>query len=460
MNNANHIIHRAAVSGQSPTISLEKARNGMWTGFTETAGVPFYLHSRYDPVNEAERFIAAQLKDWADDRPERIVIYGMGCGHHVKALLKETHGSDVIVEVWESNVPAFSLMESKGVFEGLLEEPRLMAVVTEELLLFSERIQEWQGQRVLVIVHEPSLRIVPPELEPLKRVLRDYQMQKNSAIVHRDLLQANFDRNVRTMHPSLSLFQDMHAVPAILISAGPSLVKSLASLADASKYALLGAVGTVVSLLLSHGIRPDFVVMSDPQPNMLDQLQGWETEEDIPLFYLSTLYSEVVERYRGPQFILYQEGFDSAEEMASARGEPLVKTGGSVSTTLFSLSKLLRFEPICLVGQDLAYTDNSTHAAGTPLYQKFEEHTKGEYVKAVDGRGMVRSPRNLQIYKKWFEERALESNETYYNGTEGGAYIEGFSHVSLAEFVALTGKNDVAEAREYFQRQARSSFTT
>lgn len=460
MSTSRHSIQRNNPRWNAPDVTLEKARNEMWTASIKGEGKPaFYLHSRYDPITEAERFAASQLRSLVEEKPDRIVLYGTGCGHHVTALLKQTEAAGISVEVWETNVEAFLQIEQTGTgaFAELLDNTRLTLVVSDDLQIFSERVKDWQGSRIHVIVHEPSLRAMPMELESLKGVLRDYQIKHNSVIIHSELLHDNFIRNNRKVWPSVSAFQGLlHSIPAILISAGPSLAKTLPLLPSAAKHCLLGSVGTSASLLFRHGIRPDFVVMTDPQQGMLRQLDGWETAE-IPLFFLSTLYSEVVEQYQGPKFILFQEGFIPAENMASLRGEPLVQTGGSVSTTLFSLARILGMRPLCLVGQDLAYSDNQSHAEGTPLHQSWEQQAKGERVLAFDRKGTVVSPHNLLLYKKWFEEKARNSSDVFYNASEGGAYIDGFDHVTLLEFLTNLQGNDVTEAREAFRRLARSA---
>lgn len=458
MSDRHHLIQMDDPRFNAPDVTLERARNGSFTALIHEYGVPpVYLHSRYDPIAEAKRFAVAQLNSIDGEGLERIVLYGVGCGYHASALLEQTEGQGILVEVWETNVAAFLHIEQSGVVTEIMNNPRLRLVVTDDLKVFGERVNAWQDESVHVIVHEPSLRAMPAELESLKSVLRDYKIKHNSAIINRELMDHNFAQNTRQGWPSVSTFRDFpSSVPAILISAGPSLTKSLPLLQTAAKHCLLGAVGTASSLLVRQGIRPDFVIMTDPQQGMVRQLEGWETAA-IPLLFLSTVNSEVVEQYTGPKFILFQEGFEPAEKMAELRSEPLVRTGGSVATTLFSLARLLSMRPLCLVGQDLAYTDNQTHVVGTPLYKRWEQEASGERVLAFDRKGTVVTSRNLLIYKKWFEEQARNSNEMFFNATEGGAYIDGFAHVTLSEFLTTVQMNDVSKAREAFQRLVRSA---
>ncbi|NGQ95638.1 motility associated factor glycosyltransferase family protein [Brevibacillus sp. SYP-B805] len=457
MNLKGHLIQRRGSTFPAPSLKLETAKNGAWTAVGREAHThPFYLHSRYDPVTEAERFIEGQLRYIEEELPEKVVMYGAGCGHHIKALLKHPAAANLPIEVWEANVNGFLALEEAGVYQHIFEDPRVTFVIADDVQIYTSRMEDWGSSAVHFIVHEPSLRAMPPSLDPLKQVLQDYQIKKNSAVAFRHLLDANFAENMKFAWPGIVPFLTLPSVPVLLISAGPSLQFSFEHLHVAKEHCLLGAVGSAAAPLHSRGITPDFVVMIDPQPNMLRQLEGWHAK-DIPLFFLSTLFSDVVKAYSGPKYILFQEGYTPAEEEAARRGEPLVKTGGSVSTTLFSLARLFGLQPICLVGQDLAYTHNATHVEGSNQRVDWSQEAKGETVLSFDQKGTVVTSRNLLLYKKWFEKEARSSEDVFYNATEGGAYIEGFSHVRLKEFIDMVRTIDVSEAREQFRQIVRST---
>lgn len=452
-----HLISTHKALKVSVEIELVRARSGAWTAeVREANSPPFHLHSQYDPEKEAALFIGGQIRYLKEELPEKIVIYGAGCGHHIQVLVDQLDTRVIAVEVWETNVDAFLEAKEKGVYQRLLENDKVTFIVSDDLKDYVKRVGDWERDNIQVIIHGPSLKIMPPELAPLREVLQDYQIRKNSAVAFRHLLDANFEANAKTFSSGVSPFLQLPTVPLLLISAGPSLSRSYNQLRSAYKHCLLGAVGTAMAPLVENGINPDFAVMTDPQPNMVAQLKGWETK-NVPLFFLSTLNYGVVEGYRGPKYILFQEGYIPAEAEAARRGEPLVNTGGSVATTLFSLARLLRLSPICLVGQDLAYTNNMTHVKGSAQQLNWVEQAQGEQVLAFDRKGTVISPRNLLLYKKWFEEQARESKETFYNATEGGAYIEGFSHLKLKDFLDKVGSIDATQAREKFRQIVRST---
>ncbi|GAA4718730.1 motility associated factor glycosyltransferase family protein [Brevibacillus fulvus] len=446
-----HIIQQDVIKGQAPSVFPEQAKNGLWTATVREADLPpFYLHSRYDPLKEARQFMMPHLENIRQEQPDMVVVYGAGCGYHLDVLLESIAELTVPIEVWETNVPMFLQHGKMAMYEKALRSERVAFVVTEHLAVFAERVEKWPEQNVYVIVHQPSLRAMPKHLEALKQALQDYAISQNSAVAFTKLLAHNFAQNTAVDWPSISAFRDLR-VPAVLVSAGPSLKKALPYLNELKKHSLVGSVGTAAALLWQNGIIPDFVVMSDPKPGMMHQLQGWESEQ-VPLFFLSTLYAELVAQYKGPKFIVFQEGYAPAEERAAQRQEPTIQTGGSVATTLFSLVRSFGCQPICLVGQDLAYTDNQTHAEGTPAFAQWTGEARGQRVKSFDGAGTVLAPRNLLAYKKWFERQAAESEETFYNATEGGAFIEGFEHLSLPAFLQKVSSTEVTEVRAEFNR--------
>jgi hypothetical protein len=108
-------------------------------------------------------------------------------------------------------------------------------------------------------------------------------------------------------------------------------------------------------------------------------------------------------------------------------------TGGSVTTTAFSLAQHMGANPIILIGQDLAWTDGKDHADGYVSQYSREQlearHAKGFEIEGYDGKP-VRTERQLLYYKTWFEQRiALMPDRLIVNATEGGARIEGAAHV-------------------------------
>ena len=190
-------------------------------------------------------------------------------------------------------------------------------------------------------------------------------------------------------------------------------------------------MGTVLRRLCFAGIKPDYVVMSDPQDNMMGQIEGVDTS-DISLICLSTLYYEVVREWKGKKYIAFQKDFEPAEKFAMNNNLMLFETGGSVST--FALDLLIRFlcrRVVCL-GLDLAYVNNKRHAGE----QRISEDITGNLrlVKAVDG-AQVYTSVNLDNYRLWIERRLKRCNgqelEVELINASDGAFIDGMRNESF-----------------------------
>jgi len=230
----------------------------------------------------------------------------------------------------------------------------------------------------------------------------------------------------------------VHGHPVLLVSAGPSLIKQLSVLKRIASAGdiKIAAVGTALKPLLNAGILPDLIMISDPNQKISEQFNLNPKFKLPPLFYLSTASHSVVANYCGQRYIAWQKGFGPAEQEADIRHEPLVLTGGSVATCLLDLLVKLGVTSVGLVGQDLAFTDGYSHAAGTVAARTIVEDQGLIWVDDYKQQGKVPTSLNLFSYLKWFENYAKEFNnqDFLWNCTEGGAYIPGWRHEPLNSY--------------------------
>ncbi|MCL6577752.1 6-hydroxymethylpterin diphosphokinase MptE-like protein, partial [Kyrpidia sp.] len=345
-----HVLDSPELDEEPGRVQFLAAKNGAMTCkvFADTA--EFLFHSRYDPLAEAKRMVAAQLG--SQELSSRIVVYGFGCGHHIRALLELLPAEEVEVDVVETNVSLFKQILKHDDFTDLIGDDRVRFTVTDRPARLAERAAEWEAVAPAWIIHEPSLRVIPNHLDGFRLALEGLLAHLKSVIAFRPLMEDNFAANVRLGLSGIGRFIGQFPdVPAVLVSAGPSLVKNVDLLQEARKHCLIGCVGTALGPLRQRGVVPDFFMITDPQPKVIGQVE--QAPPDIPMFVLSTVYPGVPEGYGGPRFIVYQKDYPPAEEWASKVGEPLVRTGGSVATTLFDVLVQMGCDPICLVGQDL-----------------------------------------------------------------------------------------------------------
>ncbi|XJZ26945.1 motility associated factor glycosyltransferase family protein [Bacillota bacterium Lsc_1132] len=412
----------------------------------------FLMHSKYNVMKEAQRFIDNQLSQYQMDLIRKIVVYGFGCGHHIKYLLNIVENLDVVIEIWETNVKFFLSSMAYEDYAEIITNRKINLVITENLTEFVGSSKEFDASTA-VIVHEPSLKNIPSQLEAFKLTLDFFKTKTSNLKSAKDLLLLNYKINRTIKADSIdALVGQFKNVPVILVSAGPSLEKNIHLLNRAKEHAFICCVGTALKYLIKHNISPDFFCISDPSDFVYNQIIGVENLT-IPLFFLSTVNSNVPKNYQGPKRIIYQEDFDHHFfHRKGVKTNSLLRTGGSVATLLFDLVIKMGFSPICLVGQDLAFTNAKSHFRGAHAFSEIDVKNNNNLYKVKNfyEDGYVYTPKNLYSYLRWFEWIAHEEKSVFYNATEGGAYINGFTHLSLRSFIEKIKHHNIENHRQNF----------
>jgi hypothetical protein len=101
----------------------------------------------------------------------------------------------------------------------------------------------------------------------------------------------------------------------------------------------------------------------------------------------------------------------------------------------------LGFDKIILVGQDLAFTGNKSHADGTFKETMAVEDTKDFLMVPGNVEKMVPTREDFDNYRKWFEEfieywKGIKDVQ-FINATEGGALIKGTQIMTLKDAISL-----------------------
>ena len=222
---------------------------------------------------------------------------------------------------------------------------------------------------------------------------------------------------------------------AIIVAAGPSLDKNIGELKKARDRAFIMAVDSVIGRLDAEGIFYDCIVSVDPdkKTGALEEYDHWK---DIPMFCDIASKYEITSLHRGKK--IWYTGAGLLSELYSGQGlsfDGEARCGGSVATVAFSIAEYLGFGTIILVGQDLAYQGDSSHAGGVREYELKNEEASVRYVDGIGGE-QVKSRFDWIYYREWFEERIVYNKDIkVVDATEGGALIHGSQVCSLAEAI-------------------------
>lgn len=222
---------------------------------------------------------------------------------------------------------------------------------------------------------------------------------------------------------------DISNIPAIIVSAGPSLDKNIHLLKEAKGKALIIVVDAAMRSVVRAGVQPDLVVSVDPVIGMkMVGIEGIET----PNFVVMPLSArELIEKNQGKHFY-HSISYPFVQQFYWKEGKGdgvYLASGGSVANDAFSLAVTLGFRTIVFIGQDLAFTGGRVYTKGIEDMKKPDEDlTKGSIIVTVEGihGEELRTDIKMEQYLRWFEREIKKHPELeVIDATEGGARIQG-----------------------------------
>jgi hypothetical protein len=411
----------------------------------------YYLHSKYDPIKEAKR-----LANYHYKKNYLHVLFGFGFSHIAKEVLAKLGENDFLLII-EPSMKLFEIVRNQGLLSPFSEHENASFIVGFDEIVIDRHLRTLINGTFFAQVE----LIVSPNYEKL---YFDYTQKLKEIIsnnVHLSLVnistltyfsenwQKNLLYNLVESWKSMPLraFIDKFTCPAIIASSGPSLTKQLKNLKMvAEKHsALIIAAGSTINPLLNADIKPHFVVTIDGGEANWQHFRDINYD-DIPLFYSLNVHKEIPKKHTGYKVVFNSDDKTFAEWIDEVSDQELgfVKGGPSVANYCFYIAKMITTGPITFIGQDLAYTNNVSHAAGNKNYigltnQELNDTKKIVMIEGFYGEKVVSSYPFLGM-KKSMEEmveyfRKNGDKRTFFNSTEGGAIINGLENLDFKTFI-------------------------
>lgn len=334
-----------------------------------------------------------------------------------------------------------------------------------------KRLASWAPRQPKRIVsrslHGGSISVQEQEevIEAAQLYLGYVQVDRNTSDAFADLWIEQGIKNLPKIVECASVAcfdKDFVGKPMVVVAPGPSLSKNIKELHKFKDKAIICTFSHTLSAFAAEGIDPDIVMTVDS-----NSLQYHF--DDFPMTRVgamvsgATVYPELFE-LPAPRHITMGANAAFDEWLARLLQENfLLPAGGSVSTSAFSLGLKWKCDPIIFVGLDLSFPGGRYYVETScdgELTVTTSEH--GELVfdgwsqGCLDMRerggpvgadvqpsfelagyhgGTVPTSQMFWLFHDWFEKKAKEVGDetTLLNCTEGGAYIEGMEHITLAE---------------------------
>lgn len=402
--------------------------------FTSRSGFPtakkghISLHSAYDPVKEAERFLESRICD----PPSLVILIGSGLGYLDKVILAKYPNCRVL------SLHSTSLYIQKGGLSDFL----------------SLRYQLWMPESATTLARFLSMHISEMDLEGLEVLIWPSMVQADPACQNLVQQVTAFIKQLQGSFFSLSHFgwrwlnntlrnfadwQEQVVLPKpeniVIAASGPSLQQAIPLLQASRDQLFLLALPSSLAALQHYGLRPDLVVMTDGGYYATQHLQF--LSGDVPI--AMPLVAGCVSQH--PRFIFT---FNSEFEHVLMQGLDVLSLpwNGTVAANAIMLAMSMTQGKIILAGQDFCGQALHLHAEPhtfTPIYYA----QSSRLLPFVDfyQKTMWNSQASLTTYAQWFQSHSWPAN--IYRLCPSQVDLP-FPTMSRQEFKKITGTKQTA----------------
>lgn len=419
------------------------------SGLTSLKVNDFLLHSKYDPIKEAEQIVNNNYKPGYTH-----ILIGNGLGYVSNLLASKLTNEEelIIIEPLELNETIdtpknciFLKDINLDSFEELL--PTLFPFFKKVHIFCSPNYDKLFPDYVKAIITTVKQRIQLNKVNEDTIRLFSEEWQKNYIF--------NLKHTLRD--ESIKALKGVYEKPVVIASGGPSLTKQLPAIKKVRDDILIIASGSTINSLLKNDIVPDFVVSIDGGEINYNHFKG-EVFSSTKLIYSLFHHHKIRETFLNVAYYFLPLGGESVNNhINKITGEeiPILVGGGSVATYALSVATYLSNGPIALIGQDLAYTDNKTHAENNKHYSIVDEEYKmkrGMFLTKGYYDDQVLTDNVFYSMKETFEKmiHLLSDTRKVFNCTEGGIFIKGYDQIPFQEFCSTyIKKGNIREIEEF-----------
>ena len=410
------------------------------------------LNSIYRPEKEAEKWLE-QFE--FTHRKINVIIFGLGNGLFVRRLLGKMQ-NDAKCFIYEPDAEILREVIKEKDMTDIFLHPQVTMIFGVLHMNFFDILHPYVNWSTIAhqisCIHPGYDKLYPQAEEEywktLMRLKASAELVKNTNAyfsrlsVENAIMNLQFIQKSNCMNELDSFFDE--SVSAIVVAAGPSLDKNIDVLAKAKAKAVIIATDTAVRHLEHHGIYYDCVVSLDAEKPE-KYFEGLQEYPEKPLICSITANKNILQMHSGKKIWYTDELFLGS--LYRRHGIELKKAsaGGSVATASVWIAHRMGIRNVILVGQDLAYGEESTHADGEISETPIEE--KELWVEGING-NQVRTRSDWLYFLNWFEEQAKTGEIHFIDATEGGAKIHGSEIMSLSAAIEKYCKSKVSFGEE------------
>ena len=383
------------------------------------------IHSSFDPVKEAEKFVKIQLKD-IKTAPALFIITNPGLNYifdTLKTMFQESsfiiiHSSDETYfkasSKYNADIPVWYPSQGSDIYSFLKS-------VLKEIDLKGLQILNWAPASNAF--YEVSSYIE----KNLASVIREFNGNINTTNYFGKRYFKNIINNALSLNKT-AVFNNI-SKPVFITSSGPSLEKSLNLIKNKRNSLFLISLSSSLTFLLENDIIPDLFLTTDP---------GFYSTYHIKKFHSQNIpIAQPMTSYHHPSsncslFLINQNTMPENIFLNNLNLNLLsIPQNGTVSGTALLLALSLSEYPVFFSGLDFCSTDIKSHCNPDEFsiseiikssrffpyicskYKKYSENYSAE-----TGFGTNRTSVQLKTYSTWFNSLKLSREVFRINSSE------------------------------------------
>ncbi|MFW6213932.1 MAG: 6-hydroxymethylpterin diphosphokinase MptE-like protein [Spirochaetota bacterium] len=316
-----------------------------------------YIHSRFDPIREARRFV-----EQLDQTNARILVFlGPGLGHAIAPLRERFPGASILGIFLHPETYAASSAACDSAWhpESAQSLREFLAQTVPEILIGQVSLVEWQPTLDAFAEKGPQVRA------GVLNVLRELQASLFTTGASGRLRFHNAVKNLgRVRAAALSAKSNRLISAMIVVAAGPSLEESIPIIRRARARVSIWATGSSVEALLANDLIPDVVVVTEPSVYASLHVRslvapGRALFEAPTLLVPLTVTNGVAE---SEQSVFFAENDLPDRLLAAALPNlPVIPSRGTVTFTAIAAARSSGDYPVILAGADFAHFHERSH---------------------------------------------------------------------------------------------------
>lgn len=424
-------------------VRIEDARKGGSVVVYHGDGNDVYLNSKYDPFHEALKYMEETfgMQDGA-----LLVMYGLSNGCYVREYLRHAKNNTRCI-VFEPSKEVFAQVLSNIDISELIKSNRVFFIVqgvnTEEFSAIAGVWLDMANKDANKIMAAPKyIELFRDGYEVFKQccvdmyeklhIIANIAEEYGEQEVKNEIHNMKYMAGCRLGAELKGMFPD--DMPAIIVSAGPSLEKNVGLLKEAKGKALIFVVDTAIPKVMEHGIKPDAVISID----CIQATESFDFDgiDGLPFFVHPNTNRAVLNFVKPQNLFFFSSDSTVWNNLFKKLGKDItaMSMGGSVATAAMTNLISWGIKRIILIGQDLALTGNRMHV-GEASIEVSAEDNQYKIVKDISGEDII-TRKDFYYILKWMEETALKHSDIeFVDATEGGALKKNFTNMTFREAI-------------------------